>query len=101
MSPGSLLLGQQGAGFCCSHEYGKGDRCVAFYFENFWIERLLDEIPGARLNRLTTHRIPPVQRLTPLLAEISILATKGKPDAGEELALQLRWRYAGAFSRLQ
>ena len=89
MSPGSLLLGQQGAGFCCSHEHGKGDRCVAFYFENFWIERLLDEIPGARLNRLTTHRIPPVQTLTPLLAEISILANKGKPDAGEELALRM------------
>jgi AraC-like DNA-binding protein len=30
-----------------------------------------------------------VRTLTPLLAEVSILANKGKPDAGEELALRM------------
>jgi AraC-like DNA-binding protein len=89
MSPGSLLLGQQGANFCCSHEHGKGDRCVSFSFDASWIERFADEIPGARPNRLTTHRIPPVHTLTPLLVEISILANGKNPGGSEELALRI------------
>ncbi|MDX6460102.1 MAG: hypothetical protein QOE55_3799 [Acidobacteriaceae bacterium] len=89
MSPGSLLLGQQGASFCCSHEHGEGDRCVSFSFDASWIERFADEIPGVRPNRLTTHRISPVRTLTPLLAEISILANGENPGGGEELALRI------------
>ena len=89
MSPGSLLLGQQGASFCCSHEHGDGDRCVAFYFDASWIERFADEIPGVRPNHLRTHRIPPVRILTPLFADISILANGENPGGCEELALRI------------
>jgi AraC family transcriptional regulator len=89
MSPGSLLLGQQDANFCCSHEHGAGDRCVAFYFDDSWIEKFADEIRAVRPKRLTTHRIPPVRALTPLLAEISILANGENPGHGEELALRV------------
>ena len=89
MSPGSLLLGQQGAGFCCSHEHGKGDRCVAFYFDNVWIEKFADELPGVKSIRLPFHRIPPAQTFSPLLAEIRALANGKNPDAGEELALRM------------
>jgi AraC family transcriptional regulator len=89
MSPGSLLLGQQGAGFCCSHEHGKGDRCVAFYFENVWIEKFADELPGVKSIRITCHRVPPAQVFAPLLSDIRILANGKDPDAGEELALRM------------
>jgi AraC family transcriptional regulator len=89
MSPGSLLLGQQGANFCCSHEHGAGDRCVAFYFDDSWIEKFADEIRGVRPKRLTTHRIAPVRALTPLLAEISTLANGENPGGGEELAFRI------------
>lgn len=89
MSPGSLLLGQQGAGFCCSHEHGKGDRCVAFYFDHAWIEKFADEFPGVKSIRIPCHRIPPAQKFAPLLAEIRALADGRNPDACEELALRV------------
>ena len=95
MSPGSLLLGQQGAGFCCSHEHGTGDHCVAFYFENGWIEKFADEFPGVKSLRVQFHRIPPAQTFAPLLAEIQALAGGNNLYAGEELAL----RMAGAALR--
>src|SRR5689334_10489469 len=38
MAPGAVLLGNHGACFCCSHEHGKGDRCVVFHLEPGFIE---------------------------------------------------------------
>jgi len=40
MTPGALLLGSAGRCFHCSHEYGEGDRCVAFTYEVDYFERL-------------------------------------------------------------
>jgi len=31
MHPGSFLLGNPGAGFECSHEHGRGDRCISIH----------------------------------------------------------------------
>jgi AraC-like DNA-binding protein len=89
MSPGSLLIGQQDASFCCSHEHGRGDRCISFSFDASWIDTFADEIRGVRPDRLTTHRIPPLRTLTPLFAEISTLANGEDPGACEELVLRM------------
>ena len=33
MSSGSVLLGNAGQAYECSHEHGEGDRCLSFQFE--------------------------------------------------------------------
>jgi AraC family transcriptional regulator len=96
MAPGSLLLGQQGNCFCCNHDHGVGDRCVAFYFDPAWIEEFAAEIPRVRRTRFAMHRVPPLQTLVPLLSDVRALADGGESSAGQELAL----RMAGAAFRL-
>src|SRR5258708_8276307 len=89
MASGSLLLGVQGASFCCSHEHGTGDRCVAFYFDPVMIEEIAYQIPGVKRTGFTVNRIPPIQALAPLFADVSALSDHGAVNAGEELALRL------------
>lgn len=88
LSPGSLLLGRQGAHFCCSHEHGVGDHCIAFYFDDWWIEDFSGELPGVT-SSLTGVRIPSAQSLAPLIADVQDLADGRNPGAGEELALRM------------
>jgi AraC family transcriptional regulator len=40
MTPGSLLLGNEGDYFRCGHYYGRGDRCVAFSYNPEFFERI-------------------------------------------------------------
>jgi AraC family transcriptional regulator len=96
MAPGSLLLGQQGNCFRCTHEHGAGDRCVAFYFDPEFIEELAAEIPSVSRTCFEIHRVPPLQALVPLFSDVRALADDGDATAEEELAL----RIAGAALRL-
>ncbi len=96
MSPGSILLGNQGAGFCCHHDHGVGDRCVAFHFDPQLIEETAAALPGARRTVFAQPRLPPLDALAPLLADIRALAAAPDPLAAEETALRL----AGAALRL-
>jgi AraC family transcriptional regulator len=96
MAPGSLLLGQEGNSFCCTHDHGVGDRCVAFYFAPGLIEELAAEIPSVSRTRFEMHRIPPIQELVPLFSDVRALADRDDANASEELAL----RIAGAALRL-
>jgi AraC family transcriptional regulator len=96
MAPGSLLLGQQGSCFCCTHDHGVGDRCVAFYFDPGLIEEFAGEIPNVSRTRFEMHRVPPLQALVPLFSDVRTLADGRDASAGEELAL----RMAGAALRL-
>jgi hypothetical protein len=73
MAPGSLLLGEQGNCFCCTHEHGVGDRCIAFSFDPGFIEGLAAEIPSMR-PRFEMCRIPPLQVLVPLFCDVRALA---------------------------
>jgi AraC family transcriptional regulator len=96
MAPGSLLLGQQGNCFRCTHEHGVGDRCVAFYFDPEFIGELAAEIPSVSRTCFEIHRVPPLQALVPLFSDVRALADDGDATAEEELAL----RIAGAALRL-
>jgi AraC family transcriptional regulator len=89
MSSGSLLLGQQGAQFSCSHEHGCGDRCIAFYFDESWIEDLARELPAVRSTRISQVRIPPAQSLAPLIADIQTFVSGTDLVDSEELALRM------------
>jgi AraC family transcriptional regulator len=97
MAPGSLMLGNVGACFSCGHEHRAGDRCVSFRFTPEYFERIVASVPRARRVEFVLPRLPPVQRLLPVLTEAQSIrdAAVESPVAPmdceelEELALRL------------
>lgn len=93
MTPGSLLLGNEGACFECGHQHGRGDRCLAFHFSPQIFESIVAAVPGAKRLPLATPRLPPVPSVLAVLAAAQALRDEnGSPDEYRELAL----RVAGA-----
>jgi AraC family transcriptional regulator len=78
MTPGSLLLGNAGQYFQCSHEHAVGDRCISFAYEPRYFESLLAEA-GMRMR--SSHlplRVPPVRELSSVIARVCAgIATVG------------------------
>jgi AraC family transcriptional regulator len=88
MVPGSLMLGNEGQPFECGHEHGHGDRCVSFYFEPDYFERLARDAGAlGRRPAFATSRIPPVRELSRLIAEAGS-GLVGTPVDWEELAVR-------------
>jgi AraC-like DNA-binding protein len=88
MTPGSLLLGNPGQYFECSHEHAAGDRCLAFQYAPDYFESLAAK-PDFPLLRL-----PPLRALSPLVAQACsrlVRASRdGSPDLPwEELSIRL------------
>src|SRR5262249_47621534 len=60
MTPGSLLLGNPGDRFECGHQHGEGDRCLAFWFEREFFDRVArDAGIGRREARFRVARLAP------------------------------------------
>jgi AraC family transcriptional regulator len=80
LSPGSLLLGNLGQTFECSHEHGRGDRCLAFHYSPEFFERsgLMDVFP--------VHRVPPITSLSPWIVEAQIGIRRPERVVFEEFA---------------
>lgn len=93
MSAGSLLLGNPGNRFECSHRHGEGDRCLSFQLEPELFERLAHDA-GARGVGFESDCLPPLRALAPLVVRAATAA--GRRDSFEEIALEL----AGAAVRL-
>jgi AraC family transcriptional regulator len=51
LTPGSLLLGNDGQRFECGHAHAAGDRCVAFRFAAEYFERIAADVGAARASR--------------------------------------------------
>jgi AraC-like DNA-binding protein len=80
ITAGSLLLGNQGEYFECEHRHGEGDRCVAFWYEPDYFERLAaDGGVRPRQARFSVPRVPPLRELSDLIAR----AGAGVGDAAE------------------
>lgn len=79
MTPGSLLLGNAGHSFECSHEHGTGDRCVSFQFEPDFFE----EVP-----RFRSVRLPAVAAIAPFVAK-ACAGLSGSGVMWEDLAVDL------------
>jgi AraC-like DNA-binding protein len=89
MTSGSLLLGNQGQCFECGHQHDAGDRCLSFWYEPDFFERLAIDA-GARAHQVgfRVPRLPPLRPLSPLIAR----AGAGAAGAGvpwEEFAVTL------------
>jgi len=69
MTPGSLMLGNAGQCFECSHEHGVGDRCISFAYAPQLIDDLAADA-GVRIRstRFSSLRVPPLRRLANLVA---------------------------------
>jgi AraC-like DNA-binding protein len=88
MIPGSLLLGNAGDCFCCGHEHGTGDRCVAFSYEAELLERVRFDA-GAADTLFGVPRLPPSRTLAPMVAK-ALAFQAGDPGVdGEELVVEL------------
>lgn len=93
MTPGSLLLGNEGACFECGHQHSGGDRCLAFHFSPELFESVVAAVPGTRRVTLGMPRLAPLPSvLAPLAAAQALRDRGGEVDEFRELAL----RVAGA-----
>ncbi|WP_341312544.1 AraC family transcriptional regulator [Paraburkholderia sp. IMGN_8] len=90
LTPGALLLGNNGDCFECGHRHGAGDRCIAFRYAPAYFEQLAADagIASGNLN-FRRARMPALRSLSPLIAR----ACAGASDVGEpvwdELAVEL------------
>lgn len=85
LAPGSLLLGDTGCCYECSHAHATGDRCLSFHFAPDRIEDVAAAIPGIRRALFASSHLPPSARLLPLIAEA--VAARDDAFALEEIAL--------------
>ena len=90
MTPGSLLLGNEGACFECGHQHTRGDRCLAFHFSPQVFESIVAAVPGAKRLALATPRLPPVPSVLAVLAAAqSLREARGSAEEFHEVALRL------------
>jgi AraC family transcriptional regulator len=88
MTPGSLLLGNAGDSFCCGHEHGTGDRCLAVSYAPGFFECLSADASGNG-QRFGVARLPPIRALAPMVAKASALLGGAGSVTCEELVIQL------------
>jgi AraC family transcriptional regulator len=92
MTPGSLLLGNAGQCFECSHEHGIGDRCLAFHYSPEYFERLAVDAGVRGKPAFGKLRVPPLRSISPLIAR-ALAGLAGNTDPSwEELSIQIAAR---------
>ncbi len=90
MAPGSLLLGNAGHCYECGHRHGEGDRCVAFYFQPDYFERLAADAGARGANlRFPIPRLPPMRPLASLVARTGAGAIGAPGVPWEEVGVRL------------
>jgi AraC-like DNA-binding protein len=91
LSAGALMLGNAGARYECSHQYGEGDRCLSFQFAPDLFERIAVDA-GARRTWFDCDRLPPLRQLAPISVRAHIAANRAfaaNANSLEEIALEL------------
>jgi AraC family transcriptional regulator len=89
MTPGSLMLGNQGQCFECGHDHGEGDRCVSFWYAPWYFERLAADASVRGPLRFPVPRLPAVRPLAPLVARAGLGVASTADIPWEELAVAL------------
>jgi len=86
MSAGTILLGNSGKPFECSHDHGEGDRCLSFQFDPTFFERLARDA-GASTTTFAYGAIPPIRKLAAPATRALLAMHTGA--AFEEIAVEL------------
>lgn len=97
LSPGALLLGNQGTCYECGHEHGVGDRCISFHYTAEFLESIVAAVPGARRLGFKRAELPPSLELASLAAAAEAAREMGDGSALEEAALGLAGAAASAL----
>lgn len=95
MTPGSLLLGNPGECFECGHDHAEGDRCLSFWYDAEYLERLRSDAGQRTARAFCVPRVPPVRMLAPVIAAAAARAVDERGASWEELAVALA---AGALA---
>jgi AraC family transcriptional regulator len=90
MTPGSLMLGNHGGCFECGHDHGEGDRCVSFWYDPDYFERLATDA-GVRRNcrRFAVPHVPPLRSSAALVASAALGAVGSCQVPWDELCIRL------------
>jgi AraC family transcriptional regulator len=90
LTPGSLMLGNRGQCYECGHEHGEGDRCVSFWYEPDYFERLTHDTLGRRSGPdFSVPRLPPLRPLASLVARAGAGVLDPHDVPWEELAVRV------------
>jgi len=87
MFPGSLLLGNAGQYFECSHEHGVGDRCIAVAYDEHYFESLAAEAEiHTRTRPFPLLRLPPLRELASLTSRAcaQVRQREAQAELGDE-----------------
>ena len=95
MTPGSLMLGNPGGCFECGHEHAEGDRCVSFWYDAEYFERLIADAGQNSRGGFVTPRIPPIRALAPLIASAGARVVKAHAESWQELGIRLATHAVG------
>ena len=89
MTPGSLMLGNAGHCYECGHRHAEGDRCVAFWYEPEYFERLAADAGLRRRAGFHNAKLPALAAVSPLVARAAAGAVGLSDVAWEELGVEL------------
>ena len=90
MTPGSLMLGNQGRCFECGHDHGEGDRCVSFWYDSDYFERLATDAGVHRSRRrFTVAHLPPLRSSAALVASAALGVAASRDLPWDELGIRL------------
>jgi AraC-like DNA-binding protein len=99
MTPGSLMLGNLGGCFECGHEHAEGDRCVSFWYDAEYFERLIADAGQNSHGGFATPRIPPIRSISPLIASAGAKVAKAHGESWQELGIRLAAYAVGLGAR--
>ncbi|MGE3874737.1 MAG: helix-turn-helix domain-containing protein [Parvibaculaceae bacterium] len=89
MYPGSLLLGNAGAGFECGHDHGTGDHCLSFHFSKGFFAEMAAALAGSSRFRFPATMLPALRRLAGLIVRVEAGSRDKAPLRLEELSIEL------------
>lgn len=93
MTPGSMLLGNDGQCFECGHEHGSGDRCIAFRFAPEYFEQIaVDSGFAGKTLRFRSPRLPAVRESAAIVAQACAALRGSTGVSWEELGIKLAAR---------
>jgi AraC-like DNA-binding protein len=93
---GSILVGNPGDEYICTHDHAAGDECLSFHFAPALVETI-----GYRPGIWRSVCVPPLPQLM-VLGELAQTAAEGSGDIGlDELGIVLAARFVAVFSGQQ
>jgi AraC family transcriptional regulator len=98
LAPGALLLGNDCHCFECGHEHGVGDRCLSLRLAPEFLETVVSSVPGVRRASFSVPRLPPHDRLLPVIAAAEAARDDGDAGAFEELVPRIAGAVSGALN---